>query len=164
MTRNSLDILSVVMKEHQSHDVLLLCPACHELSNCQDLQLRKKLADLCDAPLSGPISHMRDDIPRGWKMLQSAVNVLREGTAIPHERRKELEAYIMKFTGYRELTPVLLNLLHEQLLVKSPQKSNLLRDRTKKSTTGPPKKPHGLMVCTDTFYSLLLFCQSWILK
>ena len=138
------------MKSHQSHDVLLLCPACHEVSNYHDLQLRKKLADTCEAPLSGPLSHVRDDVSRGWRTLQSAVKALRDSEKIPNDRRRELESYIMKYTGHREITPVLLNVLNEQLSIKS-RKGNILRERLKKngSHTQTKPQPHGLLVCIN---------------
>ncbi|CAH2208740.1 jg13959, partial [Pararge aegeria aegeria] len=41
-----------IMKEHSSHDVVLLCASCHQLSNMLDRTLRERLAELCDAPLS----------------------------------------------------------------------------------------------------------------
>ena len=40
-----------VMKDHHSHDVLLLCPDCHCFSNHYDDRLRKELATKYDAPL-----------------------------------------------------------------------------------------------------------------
>lgn len=52
-TSNSIcSFISVVMKDHTSHDVLLLCSRCHQLSNMHDLRLRLKLAAQCDAPLA----------------------------------------------------------------------------------------------------------------
>lgn len=41
-----------IMKDHTSHDVLLLCPRCHQHCNGSDLHLRHKLATLCDAPFT----------------------------------------------------------------------------------------------------------------
>lgn len=38
------------MKDHTSHDVLLLCPRCHQISNMHDSNLREKLAIECEAP------------------------------------------------------------------------------------------------------------------
>jgi hypothetical protein len=136
------------MKSHQSHDILLLCPACHEVSNCHDLQLRKKLAELCDAPLSGTLSHICDKIPQGWKMVQSAVKILRNETTIPQERRKELEIYVSKFTGYQKITSELLNFLYEQLLVKITKRNNSFQNHTHKyiSLTQTKCQPHGLKV------------------
>lgn len=40
------------MKDHTSHDVLLLCPKCHQLSNLADLGVRSRLANECDAPFT----------------------------------------------------------------------------------------------------------------
>lgn len=40
------------MKDHTSHDILLLCPQCHQISNINDLKMRHKLATLCDAPFT----------------------------------------------------------------------------------------------------------------
>lgn len=40
------------MKDHTSHDVLLLCPRCHQLSNASDQKIREKLAIQCDAPFT----------------------------------------------------------------------------------------------------------------
>lgn len=42
------------MKEHTSHDVLLLCPQCHQRSNLFDILVRRKLEKLCDAPIYLP--------------------------------------------------------------------------------------------------------------
>ncbi|XP_058805451.1 exonuclease 3'-5' domain-containing protein 2 [Phymastichus coffea] len=136
----------LVMKSHQSHDVLLLCPSCHEVSNFQDLHLRRKLSEMCDAPLSGPLLRSEESIPKGWKMLQSAVKVLRDGVSLPYERRKELEIYIMKFTGQKEITAGFLNVLHEQLAEKIFQK-NLQKKSLKKNIPAQVKnQPHGLKV------------------
>ena len=122
------------MKAHQSHDVLLLCPGCHEVSNYHDLQLRRRLSEMCDAPLPGPSTHTRDEIPRGWRKLQSAVKALRSKAAIPAQRRKDLEYCILTCTGQREVTPMLLDVLHERLKNRPEAKI-------------PNKcEPHGLMV------------------
>ena len=39
------------MKDHHSHDVLLLCPSCHMISTYHDDVLRKSLAEKYHAPL-----------------------------------------------------------------------------------------------------------------
>lgn len=103
------------MKAHQSHDVLLLCPSCHEISNNHDLQLRRKLADMCDAPLIGPMSHVRDKYMHNYQKLHSAVKALKERILLPPRRREELEKYILEHTGQQKVTPDLLNALSEQL-------------------------------------------------
>ncbi|KAG7200487.1 hypothetical protein KM043_001053 [Ampulex compressa] len=105
----------LVMKAHQSHDVLLLCPPCHEMSNYHDLQLRRQLADMCNAPLVGPLTHIRDKCVDEWRKLHSAVKALKDKTTLPIERQRELEYYILECTGVQEVTPALLVTLNEEL-------------------------------------------------
>lgn len=40
----------VVMKSHTCHDILLLCPNCHQVSNISDNKIRNKLVVTCSAP------------------------------------------------------------------------------------------------------------------
>lgn len=40
----------VVMKSHTCHDILLLCPNCHQVSNISDNKIRNKLVITCSAP------------------------------------------------------------------------------------------------------------------
>ncbi|XP_014469574.1 PREDICTED: exonuclease 3'-5' domain-containing protein 2 isoform X2 [Dinoponera quadriceps] len=127
----------LVMKAHQSHDVLLLCPSCHEISNNNDLQLRRKLADLCDAPLIGPLTHMRDKYMSNFRKLQSAVKVLKQGLPIPQRRREEFEIYIQEHTGQKEITPVMLDTLYERLKTAPIQQA--ISNQFK-------YQPHGLKV------------------
>lgn len=55
----------VVMKNHTSHDVLLLCPQCHQISNMHDLRLREWLAIECEAPFSAKATNMKTiELPR----------------------------------------------------------------------------------------------------
>ncbi|KAL6262820.1 hypothetical protein P5V15_005610 [Pogonomyrmex californicus] len=127
----------LVMKAHQSHDVLLLCPSCHEISNNHDLQLRRKLADMCDAPLIGPMTHVRDNYLHSRRKLLSAVKALREKYTLPQQQREEYENYILEQTGQQRVTPDLLNVLNEQLknaLIQKPM-SNQFK-----------YQPHGLRV------------------
>lgn len=124
------------MKAHQSHDVLLLCPKCHEISSNNDLQLRKKLADICDAPLIGPIAHSREKYLNHYRKLHSAIKALKK-RLLPQQRREELERYIMDYTGQQKITPELLNALNEQVtnaLVQQP------------IPTHYKQQPHGLKV------------------
>lgn len=64
-SNSRLFLPTVVMKDHTSHDVLLLCPTCHQKSNSSDLDIREKLAVQCDAPLSvGPTANKLKNVPR----------------------------------------------------------------------------------------------------
>lgn len=40
------------MKDHKSHDVVLLCTVCHQKCGVLDDTLKQQLAAKCDAPLS----------------------------------------------------------------------------------------------------------------
>ena len=44
-------IIAEVMRDHQSHDVLLMCSSCHRQSNLHDMDLRRQLAEECNAPI-----------------------------------------------------------------------------------------------------------------
>lgn len=53
------------MKDHTSHDVVLLCPKCHQFSNIHDLRLRQKLATECNAPFDSKSTNMKTlEVPR----------------------------------------------------------------------------------------------------
>lgn len=53
------------MKDHTSHDVVLLCPRCHQISNMHDLHLREQLAEECDAPFSSKNANLKEvEVPR----------------------------------------------------------------------------------------------------
>lgn len=60
----SIILETVVMKDHTSHDILLLCPRCHQLSNASDVVVREKLAIECDAPLASKEATRKIDVPR----------------------------------------------------------------------------------------------------
>lgn len=124
------------MKAHQSHDILLLCPSCHEISNYHDLQLRRKLADMCDAPLVGPLTHIRNKNVDNSRKLHSAVKALRERTTLPDARRKDLEHYILECTNEKQVTPILLDVLNKKLenTISIPNPDQ------------PKCQPHGLKV------------------
>ena len=47
----SVNYFTEVMRDHQSHDVLLMCINCHQESNLHDFGLRKVLEAECDAPI-----------------------------------------------------------------------------------------------------------------
>ncbi|XP_046487671.1 exonuclease 3'-5' domain-containing protein 2 [Neodiprion pinetum] len=125
----------VVMKEHQSHDVLLLCPTCHQISNMQDIRMRKRLAEMCDAPLSGPSISVDDAYQSHWRRLRSAVRALRKESSLPNQRRLILESHVSELTGHKEITPQLLDELDQQIKATQPSVS---------VQTG--RTPHGLKV------------------
>lgn len=99
----------VVMKDHTSHDVLLLCTICHQLSNMSDLNLRQKLAEMCNAPIQSQETTRLIEVPH-LKKLKSAARALHyNGHMIPEERRKVLESQFLEhFPAGTEITAELL--------------------------------------------------------
>lgn len=103
----------VIVKEHSSHDILLLCIHCHQKSNIADLSLRNHLAQLCDAPIDGTEKqHSRFYDQPALRELSSAARTLtRNGEKLPDARRNELQNTILKyFPGRTELTASMLNI------------------------------------------------------
>ena len=82
-----------VMKDHQSHDVVLLCVSCHQQSNQLDSQLRKRLADMCGAPL-GSEADVKVRANLELKRVRSAGRALQgnrgKQPGIPGDRLEEL--------------------------------------------------------------------------
>lgn len=143
------------MKAHQSHDVLLLCPICHETSNRHDLELRRELADRCNAPLTRsaassderlvcPADGLPSRNPREWTNFISAVKALRDGSSIPPPRRRQLELQILEFTGQRIMTPELPSLLYERF-------KNQPRVIASSSPLQGKCQPHGMKVGKPKF-------------
>ena len=80
-----------VMRDHQSHDVLLMCLNCHQASNRLDHQMRSKLATISGSPLDEIISKTKEDFD--LKAIRSAGRALLkdfERNKIPMERKSEL--------------------------------------------------------------------------
>ncbi|XP_053680516.1 exonuclease 3'-5' domain-containing protein 2 [Anopheles nili] len=86
----------VVMKEHVSHDVLLLCADCHQRSNIVDERLRQELATLCEAPLSGQKNGSKEiRIEAMAEIRKAARALLYNASQIPAERRQFLEERLL---------------------------------------------------------------------
>merc|ERR1719474_415182 len=88
-----------VMKDHQSHDVLLMCVKCHQKSNLCDAELRNKLAKECNAPI-GTASDIKFSNNFELKKVKSAGRALSSTKAkLPPQRRLELEQVIKDYYG-----------------------------------------------------------------
>lgn len=93
-----------VMKHHISHDVLLLCVRCHQLSNLRDLSLRQILSVECDAPIeSGDIGHSRED-SKLRSVRAAARALLRNRNDIPKVKVALLEDKLKDYFGVEEIT------------------------------------------------------------
>ena len=80
-----------VMRDHQSHDVLLMCITCHQASNIQDYQMRCKLAQISGSPLDEITAKTREDFD--LKSIRSAGRALLKDfqrNKIPPDRKEEL--------------------------------------------------------------------------
>ncbi|XP_055849502.1 exonuclease 3'-5' domain-containing protein 2 [Episyrphus balteatus] len=100
----------VVMKSHTSHDVLLLCPQCHQKSNISDLKIRTKLGKLCNAPyLNEEGAPKLVEIPELRQLRSAARALMYNSDRIPQWRKEELEKIILKnYSGAEQVTPEML--------------------------------------------------------
>ena len=91
-------------KNHLSHDVLLLCVPCHQLSSLHDSRLRQILAEEYSAPLKASSARFHDD-PQKVKVKKFA-RALMKAKDLPDARKKEMEETIAGYCncGVSELT------------------------------------------------------------
>lgn len=108
--KHCLCYFAVVMKAHVSHDVLLLCQRCHAASNISDVALRKRLAEMCDAP----IQKKRREPYKVWKVQLDAIKTL-QSCKISQKKKNNLEAYLKLVFNYTDLSPEVLETLREKL-------------------------------------------------
>ena len=105
------------MRNHQSHDILLMCIPCHKLGGFYDLGFRRKLGDICSAPVSDK-EESKMLIDNEAKKVKSAARALvndRE-CKIPEKRVKELQNLIL---GYFPVSKVNEELLMEAVNMES---------------------------------------------
>ncbi|XP_053694716.1 exonuclease 3'-5' domain-containing protein 2 [Sabethes cyaneus] len=86
----------LVMKEHISHDVLLLCAPCHRKSSMSDDNMRLKLASQCTAPYSTRENPKEIRVENMSDLRKAARALLYFSDKIPEERRKGLERKVKK--------------------------------------------------------------------
>ena len=87
-----------LMRNHQSHDILLMCIPCHKLGGFYDLGLRRKLGEMCNAPVSDKEdSKMLIDMEA--KKVKAAARALvnNKDGKIPENRVKELQNVILSY-------------------------------------------------------------------
>ncbi|KAJ8289638.1 hypothetical protein GJAV_G00003600 [Gymnothorax javanicus] len=101
----------VEMKDHNSHDILLLCTACHAASNVHDGQLKQELADELGAPLGCEegVRPLEDSERR--RVRSAARALIAAGNGLPESRREELRGVVRRFFCEEEeleITPEML--------------------------------------------------------
>lgn len=99
----------VLLKDHSSHDILLLCLPCHKKSCDFDITLRQQLAQECHAPLeSGPGA--KTVLDHDLQKVRSAARALKGNkSSIPEARVHELKKVLTDFYGVDELTEEVLD-------------------------------------------------------
>ncbi|CAG5866813.1 unnamed protein product [Menidia menidia] len=90
------------MKDHNSHDILLLCTSCHAASNVHDGFLKQQLAEEFAAPqgCEEGVRLLEDSDRR--RVRSAARALLSAGEGLPERRRGELQALIRKFLDLSE--------------------------------------------------------------
>uniref|UniRef100_U5ESD1 Exonuclease 3'-5' domain-containing protein 2 n=1 Tax=Corethrella appendiculata TaxID=1370023 RepID=U5ESD1_9DIPT len=87
-----------VMKEHTSHDVLLLCLECHQKSNYSDVGMRKKLEKLCNAPLTNSSGNFKEFIINERVEIRKAARALYiNPDKIPEEKKEQLREKLLSY-------------------------------------------------------------------
>ncbi|XP_067847345.1 exonuclease 3'-5' domain-containing protein 2 isoform X2 [Heptranchias perlo] len=91
------------MKDHNSHDVLLLCTACHAASNYYDNVLKQQLAEELSAPIGceESVRLLEDPVRR---QVRSGARALLRADSLPEARREELECILKAFYDVETLT------------------------------------------------------------
>lgn len=90
------------MKDHNSHDILLLCTVCHATSNVHDSFLKQQLADEFAAPqgCEEGVRLLEDSDRR--RVRSAARALLTAGEGLPEPRREELQVLIKGFLNVNE--------------------------------------------------------------
>ncbi|XP_061843612.2 exonuclease 3'-5' domain-containing protein 2 [Nerophis lumbriciformis] len=85
------------MKDHNSHDILLLCTSCHAASNVHDGFFKEQLADEFAAPqgCEGGVRLMEDADRR--RVRSAARALLTSADGLPEQRRQELQTLVRRF-------------------------------------------------------------------
>lgn len=88
-----------IMRDHQSHDILLMCVQCHQRSNLHDYDLRHALAEECNAPIGTDEDvKVREDFAlKGVRSAARALDNHRKCHNLPESRVQELSKFLMDY-------------------------------------------------------------------
>jgi len=98
-------------KSHRSHDVVLLCPVCHEKANKHSDRLKKQIAEEYEEPLN-QFSEMQVVKDKVFTAQKQCSSLLKHGEKMPTERYSELVSKLQNFIDEQESYQ---NLLKEQV-------------------------------------------------
>ncbi|XP_054651704.1 exonuclease 3'-5' domain-containing protein 2 [Dunckerocampus dactyliophorus] len=87
------------MKDHNSHDILLLCTSCHAASNVHDGFFKQQLADEFAAPQGCEEGVRLLEEPDRRRVRSAARALLTSAEGLPERRREELQTTIKSFFG-----------------------------------------------------------------
>ncbi|XP_076035401.1 exonuclease 3'-5' domain-containing 2 [Oratosquilla oratoria] len=93
-----------VLKHHVSHDVVLLCTRCHQLSNIRDSEMRFKLAEEFDAPIGTKGVHKVRIDPTIKSVKGAALILMAKRDALPENRVEELENLVRNYCNVDVIT------------------------------------------------------------
>lgn len=88
-----------IMKDHSSHDVLLLCSVCHQRSNILDQGIREKLARVCSAPLPSHNTgkYIEDHVCKKIRSAARALLYQSRKHVLPEARVRVLEDVLLQY-------------------------------------------------------------------
>ncbi|KAM5274280.1 exonuclease 3'-5' domain-containing protein 2 [Ctenodactylus gundi] len=97
----------IEMKDHNSHDVLLLCTSCHAISNYYDNHLKQQLAKEFQAPIGSEEGlRLLEDLER--RQVRSGARALLNAESLPAHRKEELLQALRKFYNTDTITEEML--------------------------------------------------------
>uniref|UniRef100_A0A8C0X3C0 Exonuclease 3'-5' domain-containing protein 2 n=1 Tax=Castor canadensis TaxID=51338 RepID=A0A8C0X3C0_CASCN len=97
----------IEMKDHNSHDVLLLCTSCHAISNYYDNHLKQQLAKEFQAPIGSEEGlRLLEDPER--RQVRSGARALLNAESLPVHRKEELLQALREFYSTDSITDELL--------------------------------------------------------
>ncbi|XP_072485604.1 exonuclease 3'-5' domain-containing protein 2 isoform X2 [Notamacropus eugenii] len=97
----------IQMKDHNSHDVLLLCTSCHAISNYYDNNFKQQLAGEYEAPIGSEegLRLLEDPVRR---QVRSGARALLNAENLPAYRKEELLQGIKEFFNTETVTDQIL--------------------------------------------------------
>nr|XP_008512450.1 PREDICTED: exonuclease 3'-5' domain-containing protein 2 isoform X2 [Equus przewalskii] len=97
----------IEMKDHNSHDVLLLCTSCHAISNYYDNHLKQQLAREFQAPIGSEEGlRLLEDPER--RQVRSGARALLNAESLPAHRKQELLQALREFYNTDTVTDEML--------------------------------------------------------
>ncbi|KAM6202086.1 exonuclease 3'-5' domain-containing protein 2 [Rhynchocyon petersi] len=97
----------IEMKDHNSHDVLLLCTSCHAICNYYDNHLKQQLAKEFRAPTSSEEGQrLLEDSER--RQVRSGARALLSAESLPAQRKEELLQTLREFYNTDTITDEIL--------------------------------------------------------